>query len=80
MNLKYLRVPQDASDLLHTENEKDGIGDQPHLLSWKNLILLFSVVVNAVLCLSLATTMREKPTPTGFGEHNDAISVRVPTD
>lgn len=80
MDSKYLRVPQDASDLLYSENERDGIGHRPHLFSWKRLILLLSVVINAVLSLSLVMVLREKPTPTNFGEHEQAIHVRVPTD
>lgn len=80
MNSKYLRVPQDASDLLYSENDRDGIGHRPHLFSWKSLILLLSVVINAVLSFSIVMALREKPTPTNFGEHEQAIHVRVRTD
>lgn len=69
MDSKYLRVPQDASDLLYSENEREEIGHRSHLRSWKSLMLLFSVVINAVLSLSLVMVLREKPTPTNFGEH-----------
>ena len=80
MDSKYLRVPQDASDLLCSANEKNQIGRQSSLASRKNLILLLSVVANAILALSLVTMLREKPTPTGFGEGKQAVSVKVPTD
>lgn len=80
MDSKYLRVPQDASDLLYSENERDGIGHRRHLYSWKSLILLLSVVINAALSLSLGMVLREKPTPSNFGEYEQAIHVRVPTD
>ena len=80
MDSKYLRVPQDASDLLCSENEKDRAGRQSSLVSRKNLILLLSVVANAILALSLVMMLREKPTPTGFGERKQEISVKVPTD
>ena len=79
MDSKYLRVPQDASDLLCSENERDQTSRQS-LISRKNLILLLSVVTNAILALSLVMILREKPTPTGFGERKQEISVKVPTD
>lgn len=77
MSSKYLRLPQDASDLLPSGNEKKGNSHQPH---WKNLILSLSLVVNIALCLSFVLMMREKHTPDGFGEHQLANRVRVPTD
>ena len=80
MDSKYLRVPQDASDLLCPENEKKRFGRQSSLVSHKNLILLLSVGANAILALSLFVMLRETPTPTGFGEHKQAVSVKVPTD
>ena len=80
MDSKYLRVPQDASDLLCSENEKDRAGRQSSLVSCKNLTLLLSVVANAILALSLVMMLRERPTPTGFGERKQAVSVKVPTD
>ena len=75
MDSKYLRVPQDVSDLSYLENEKDRIGHRPHWVSRNNLFLMFSMVANAVLSLSLLMLLREKPTPTGFGERKQAISV-----
>ena len=79
MDSKYLRVPQDASDLLCSEKERDQTSRQS-LISRKNLILLLSVVANAILALWLVMILREKPTPTGFGERKQEISVKVPTD
>ena len=73
MDSKYLRVPQDASDVLCSENEKDRSGRQFSLVSRTNLILLLSVAANAVLALSLIMMLREKPTPTGFGECKQAV-------
>ena len=80
MDSKYLRVPQDASDLLCSENERDQTSRQSSLILRKNLILLLSVVANAILALWLVMVLREKPTPTGFGERKQEISVKVPTD
>ena len=80
MDSKYLRVPQDASDLLCSEHEKDQTSRQSSVVSRKNLILLLSVVANAILALSLVMMLREKPTPTGFGECKQEISVKVPID
>ena len=80
MNSKYLRLSQDASDLFYSEDEKNGNGRRFHWFSWKSLVLLLSVVVNVVLSLPLVLTLREKPTPNGFGEHEQATHVRVPTD
>ena len=76
MNLKYLRLPQDGSDLLYQENEKERNGRQPQWLSRRNLMLSLSVVVNIFLSLSLVSMLREKPTPTGFGKHKP-ICVRA---
>ena len=80
MDSRYLRLSQDASYLLYSENERDGTGHQPRLFSWKSLILLLSVVANAVLSLSLVMMLRENSTPTDFGEHEQAICVIVLTD
>ena len=80
MDPKYLRVPQDTSDLLCSDNEKDQTSRQSSVVSRKNLILLLSVVANAILALWLVIMLREQPMPTGFGERKQAISVKVPTD
>ena len=80
MNSKYSRLPQDASDSLNSENEKKGSGHRHQLFPWKHLIVSLSVVLNVVLSASVVLMMREKPTPTGFGEHRSAICVRVTTD
>lgn len=80
MDSKYLRIPQDASDALCSENERDRAGRQSSLVSRTNLILLLSVAANAILALSLVMMLREKPTPTGFGERKQAVSVKLPTD
>ena len=74
MNSKYLRLPQDVSDLLNSENEK-GNSHRPESVSWKNLIFSLSVVVNVFLSISVILVLREKPTPTGFGENRKAIRV-----
>ena len=66
MNSKYLRLPQDASDLFHSGNDKKG---NSHRYHWRSLILTLSLVVNIALCLSFVLMMREKPTPDGFGEY-----------
>ena len=73
MDSKYLRVPQDASDFLCSENEKDRTGRESSLVSRTNLILLLSVAANAILALSLVMMLGEKPTPTGFGERKQAV-------
>lgn len=80
MNSKYLRLPQDASDSLSSGNEKVGSGYRHQILSWKHLIISLSVVLNVVLSASVVLMMREKPSPTGFGEHRDSICVRVAID
>lgn len=79
MDSKYLRLPQDASDLLYSGNEKEGNGRRPRF-SWGKLILSLSVVVNIFLSVSVVLMLREKPTPTGFGENERSIRVRVVTD
>ena len=68
MDSKYLRLPQDGSDLLHPENEKGANDRRPNAISRKFLILMLSVLFNVILCLSLVLTLREKPTPNDFGE------------
>lgn len=79
MNSKYLRLPQDVSDPLNSENEK-GDSHRPESFSWRNLILSLSVVVNVFLAFSVILVLREKPTPTSFGENRQAIRVEVATD
>lgn len=81
MDSKYLRLPQDASDLLYSGNEKERNGHQPRLFSWRNLMLSLSLVVNIFLSVSLVLMLREKPTPTGFGEDIQGFPcVRLATD
>lgn len=74
MDSKYLRLPQDGSELLYPENEKGANDSRPRVFLRKNLILSLSVLVNIILCLSLVLMLREKPTPNGFGERKLAIS------
>lgn len=80
MNSEYLRLPQDASDLFYSRNEKEGNDHRAQWASRKNLILLLSAVFNAVLCISFILMLKEKPTPIGFGEHILALRMRVLTD
>ena len=80
MNSKYLALPQDASDLLYSGNEKDGYGRRPQSSSWRSLVLSLSVVVNVFLSVTIMLMLREKPTPAGFGESRQAVRVRVATD
>ena len=80
MNSKYLRLPQDASDSLISGNEKEGGGHRHQILSWKYLMISFSVVLNCFLSTSVILMLREKPTPIGFGENRSGICVRVATD
>lgn len=80
MESKYLPLPQDASDLLDSGNEKEENGHRLHLRSWRNVMLSLSVVVNVMLSVSVVQLLREKPTPTGFGENRQAIHVRVATN
>ncbi len=80
MNSKYLRLPQDASDLLGSGNEKESNGRRPQSFSWGNIMLSLSVAVNIFLSVFIILMLREKPTPTGFGEHEVEIRVRVATD
>lgn len=68
MNSKYLRLPQDASDLPYSGNEKEGNGQRPQLFLWRHLILSLSVVVNVLLFLPVFVMLKEKPTPTGFAK------------
>ena len=75
MNSKYLRLPQDASDSLNTGNEKEGNGHRPQVFSRKHLIVSLPVFLNVVLSVLVVLMLREKPTPTGFGEHRRAICV-----
>lgn len=77
MDSKYLRLPQDASDLLHSANKKEGDGHRLQLSLWKNLMLSVSVLVNVFLSTSVVLMLKEKPTPTGFGENKQTIRVRV---
>ena len=73
MNSKYLRLPQEASDSIYTEKEKEGSGHGIRLLSSKNMILSLSVAANVILFLSIVLMLREKPTPSGFGKSGEAI-------
>ena len=73
MESKYLRLPQDASDLLDSRNEKDGNGHRPQLFLWRNLIFSLSAIVNVFLSISVVLMLREKPTATGFGENGQAF-------
>ena len=70
MDSKYIRLPsQDASELLYDGNEKRGNGHRHRLSSTGNMVLLLSVVLNVVLSLSLVLMLRERSTPSGYGEH-----------
>ena len=80
MKSHYLRLPQHSSDLLYARNEKEGNGQRPESLSWKNLIVSLSVVINVLLSVLLVLMLRDKPTPIGFGENRQAIFVEVATD
>lgn len=80
MNSKYLRLPQDASDLPYSGNEKEGNGQRPQLFLWRHLILSLSVVVNVLLFLPVFVMLKEKPTPTGFGMERHSTRLRVATD
>ena len=75
MNPKYLRLPQDASDLFLLGNEKGGNDHRPRLISWKNLILSLSVVINVFLSVSAVLMLRERPTPIGFGKNRQVTHV-----
>lgn len=69
MNSKYLRLPQDASNLLYSGNEKGGTSHRPQSFSRSTLILSLSSAANVFLFVWLLLLLREKPTPTSFGEN-----------
>lgn len=81
MDSKYLRLPQDVSDLLDSGNEKERNGRRPQLFLWRNLTVTLSLVVNIFLSVSVVLILREKPTPIGFGEDRQGSScARLATD
>lgn len=80
MNSQYFRLPQDASDLLDSGNEKAGNNHRHQSPSWRRLILSLSVVVNVLLFVPVFLMLKEKPTPTEFGKNKTATRVGVATD
>ena len=80
MNSKYLRLSQESSDLLYAGDEKERDGIPRPWFSWRSLILSVSVFVNIFLSTSALWTIRDKPTPTGYGENREALHVRLVAD
>ena len=80
MNSQYFRLPQDASDLLYSGNEKEGDGHRRQSPSWRHMILSLSVVVNVLLIVTLLMMLKEKPTPTEFGKNSLASRVKGAID
>ena len=80
MNSKYLRLSQESLDLLYAGDEKQRDGIPRQWLSWRSLILSVSVFVNIFLSTSALWTLRDKPTPTGYGENREALRVILAAD
>ena len=80
MNSKYLRLSQDSADLLYAGDEKERDGNSRQWFSWRSLILSVSVFVNIFLSTSALLTIRDKSTPTGYGENREASVVKLAAD